>query len=196
MLQNSTGTFTSIFVFAALTVASSDNIQQPFVTKDLSSYQINEICENRKTSGMPIAFYNPSSDFVRSMSMEEPVEPQSIKIQQRHKAIEESFSKHCSGFPLEKKEYLSLLSNSLCRLQFEDNISSYNEFDYSIDTIIRLSNGLKLSISQFLDEDIEAPAIFSIHRGKTLLISDEMPIDEMVNTINSIVAKLADVHKA
>ena len=88
-----------------------------------------------------------------------------------------------------------MLSNTLCKLKFVDNISSYNESDFSLDTILKLSNGLKLSISQFLDEDIDSPVVFSIHRGKTLLISDEMPIAEIVNIINSVEAKFADEYE-
>lgn len=198
MSQNSTGTFTSILIVAALSVASSDVMQQSYVpNNNLSTYSAYENCENSKTSGMPIAFYNHTSgNFVRSMSMEEPIESESIQMQERHKAIEDSFSKYSDGFPIEKKDYLSILSNSLCKVKFVDNISSYNASDFSIDTIIKLSNGLKLSISQFLDEDIDSPVVFSVHRGKTLLISDEMPIAEIVNIINSVEVKFADVHEA
>lgn len=184
----SIGTFST--VFAILAASSSDVVQQSFVTQNFSSYSVNEICENSKTSGMPIAFYNQTSEgFSRSMSIESPIENESIQMQQRYKAIEESFLKHSNRFPFEKKEYISMLSNSICRLQFKDNVSSYNEYDNSIDTILKLSNGLKLSISQFIDEEIDAPAVFSIHRGKTLLISDTMPINGIVNIINSIMVE-------
>lgn len=198
MSQNSTGTFTSILIVAALTVASSDVMQQSYVANNgLSTYPTYENSENSKTSGMPIAFYNHTSgNFVRSMSMEDAIDSESIQMQERHRAIEDSFSKYSEGFPFEKKDFLSVLSNSLCKLKFVDNISSYNESDFSLDTILKLSNGLKLSISQFLDEDIDSPVVFSIHRGKTLLISDEMPIAEIVNIINSVEAKFADEYEA
>ena len=197
MSQNSTGTFTSILIVAALTVASSDVIQQSYVVNNgLLTYPTYENSENSKTSGMPIAFYNHTSgNFVRSMSMEEAIDSESIQMQERYRAIEDSFSKYSKGFPFEKMDFLSVLSNSLCKLKFVDNISSYNESDFSLDTILKLSNGLKLSISQFLDEDIDSPVVFSIHRGKTLLISDEMPIAEIVNIINSVEAKFADEYE-
>lgn len=198
MSRNSTGTFTSILIVAALTVASSDVMQQSYVANNgLSTYPTYENSENSKTSGMPIAFYNHTSgNFVRSMSMEDAIDSESIQMQERHRAIEDSFSKYSEGFPFEKMDFLSVLSNSLCKLKFVDNISSYNESDFSLDTILKLSNGLKLSISQFLDEDIDSPVVFSIHRGKTLLISDEMPIAEIVNIINSVEAKFADEYEA
>ena len=197
MSQNSTGTFTSILIVAALTVASSDVIQQSYVVNNgLLTYPTYENSENSKTSGMPIAFYNHTSgNFVRSMSMEEAIDSESIQMQERYRAIEDSFSKYSKGFPFEKMDFLSMLSNTLCKLKFVDNISSYNESDFSLDTILKLSNGLKLSISQFLDEDIDSPVVFSIHRGKTLLISDEMPIAEIVNIINSVEAKFADEYE-
>lgn len=198
MSQNSTGTFTSILIVAALTVASSDVMQQSYVASNgLSTYPTYENSENSKTSGMPIAFYNyTSGNFVRSMSMEEAIDSESIQMQERDRAIVDSFSKYSKGFPFEKMDFLSVLSNSLCKLKFVDNISLYNESDFSLDTILKLSNGLKLSISQFLDEDIDSPVVFSIHRGKTLLISDEMPIAEIVNIINSVEAKFADEYEA
>ena len=199
MLQNSTntGAFTSIIFVATLATASSSFIQPSFANKDYSPHPTYESYESSKTSGNTIAFYSHTSDnFIRSISMEKPVESHSIEMQLRHKAVEESFLKNSNGFPLEKKEYFSLLSNSICKLDFKDSISLYNEFDNSIDTVIKLSNGLKLSISQFLDEEIEASAVFSIHREKNLLISDEMPIYEIVNTINSVIAKLVNEHEA
>lgn len=183
----STGTFNTVFAIAIFAASSGDDVQQSFGVQDFSSCSAIEIYEDSKTSGRPIAFYDQTSKgFSRSMSIENPVEDESIQMQRRYKAIEKSFLKHSNGFPSEKKEYLSVLSNSVCRLQFKDNVSSYNEYDNSIDTILKLSNGLKLSISQFIDEKIDAPVVFSIHRGKTLLISDEMPINEIVNIINSI----------
>lgn len=197
MLQNSTGTLTSIFVAAAFTVVPNGNTCEILSSDIRPMYQTNYNSADTSTSGMHIPFYSHNNvDFVRSNSCAIPVDTQSIIMQQRHKAIEESFSKYSEGFPAEKTEYFSLLVNSLCRLQFNDNLSSFNEEDNSIDTILKLSNGLKLSISKFIDEDINAPVIFSIHRGKSLLISDEMPVEEMVDTINSIVVKLADEYKA
>lgn len=194
--NNSTGTFSSIIVVAAFTLASSDILQQTAVANDRLMLQPN-YAENKSTSGIPIAFYNQNSvDFVRSDSSEMLVDDQSAIMQQHHSEIIQSFSKHNEGFPTGKNEYISLLADTLCRLDFVDNLSSYNEYDNSIDIILFLSNGLKLSISQFIDEGFDAPVIFSIHRGRSLLISDEMPVEEMVNTINSVVVKLDDEYKA
>lgn len=200
MLQYSTAdAFTSMFVLASLAITSSGSFQQPFMIKESTPYHINEIYENHRMdgTGTPISFYNRKSRyFGRSDSASMPVDKESIKMQQRYRAIKESFSKNCEEFPIEKNEYIEMLSNQICKLHFNDNISMYNKYDESIDTIIFLSNGLKLSVSQFLDEDIDAPAVFSIHRGQALLISDAMPINEIIDTINSVVSKLSDEYNA
>ena len=189
MSRHSTNTFSSLLVAAVTTAATSNSIQQSF-NEELLPYPACEICEGAK-SGMPIMFYNHASeDFARSMNISSPVEIGSIKMQLRHTAIENSFFKHSNGIPSSKKEYLLALSNTVCRLQFNDIVSSYNEDDETIDTVLKLPNGLTLSISQFLCDEVKAPVVFSIHREKTLLIADEMSIDELVDTINSVVAKV------
>lgn len=192
MLQNSIGTgwtFAGIALFSVFAGASSDDMQKATIARNLHPTQIFEICESSRTSWQSISLYNfKIGDYFRSESFAEPIDANSIKIQQRYQAINESFLKHSNDFPSEKKEYFDKLSNAICRLPFEDNISLYNKYDDAIDTVLKLSNGLKISISQFLDEDIFAPVVFSVHRGKDLLISDAMPIDEIVNIINSVMA--------
>lgn len=198
MLSHSTSTFSSIIVGAAFVTAStSDNMPQLLTDEALLSQQAYERHENTKTSGMPIMYYNHASeDFARSWSMSNLLENNSIEMQSRYKAIERSFVKHSKGFPADKREHFLLLANEVCKLQFNDNVSSYNEYDETIETILKLSDGLTLSISQFLDEDADASAVFSVHRGRTLLVSDEMPVREIVDTINSIIAKFANGTKA
>ena len=110
-------------------------------------------------------------------------------MQLRHHAIESSFIKHSDGFPAAKKNYLMQLANQVCKLPFYDNVSSYNNDDESIDTILKLTDGTTLSLSQFLNEDVDAPVVFSIHRNNMLLVADELPLSEIVQTINSVIAK-------
>lgn len=198
MLPYSTSTFSSIIVGAAFVTAStSDSIQQLLTDEVLLSQQAYEIQENTKISGMPIMYYNHASeDFARSRSVSNLLENNSIEMQLRYKAIECSFMKHSNDFPVDKREHFLLLANEVCKLQFKDNVSSYNEYDETIETILKLSDGLTLSISQFLDEDAGTSAVFSVHRGRMLLVSDEMPVREIVDTINSIIAKFANGTKA
>lgn len=104
----------------------------------------------------------------------------------RHNSIINSFRKYCKGFPKDKENYISFLANTVCELPFIDNLSYYDEFDECIETVLKLKHNITLSISQFLSEEVDAPVVFSIHKGKTLLIADEMPLKDIVETINSI----------
>lgn len=186
MLQNSTGTFTTFFISVAMLSASS--MEQYLALSSMGTYQINETAHLYQTGSL-ISYYNyGSSGFERSNSYIDPIDVESIDMQKRYQSISNSFAKYRMGFPMGKNDYFKVLSNALCKLSFDDNVTSYNEFDESIDVVLRLSNGLRLSISMFLNEDIEAPVVFSIHRGRTLLVSDELHIEDIVSTIKTIVA--------
>ncbi len=107
----------------------------------------------------------------------------------RYDALVESFKKYDAKFPADKNGAYEALFEKISQLQFVDNVASYNEWDNSIDIILKLSNGLKVSISQFLDDE-DASVVFSIHRGKTLLVADEMPVSELVSTLNAEIVRL------
>ena len=140
-------------------------------------------------SGAPMAFFPQLSDFYQTQkSIETSIDILSMKMQQRYKILQRLFNENNEGFPTEKFRYFNQMANALCQLDFDDNVSSYNEFDESIDTILKLKNGLTLSVSCFVDEEINAPMVFSIHRDTMLLVSDELPVDEMVKTIKSVSA--------
>lgn len=191
MSAHSTGTFSAVVIATAFAATTSGDVQTD-VTSDsvMLAKQVYEMRSNKVSSGMPVMYYNHASEVIETTrEKNSPIEIKSIKMQLRYQAIERSFRKNCVGFPVEKENYLQLLSNAVCRLPFIDNVSEYNRDDDTIDTILKLSNGLKLSISQFLDEDAESPAVFSIHRGSILLVSDELPMSEIVNTIVSVIEK-------
>ena len=140
-------------------------------------------------SGAMMSFYPHSTDnYVRTQYKEQRIDQKSKEMQRRFLAMNHSFMRYSEGFPAEKQGHFSLMANALCKLDFKDNVSSYNKDDDSIDTVLKLSNGLTLSISCFVDEDEDAPMVFSIHRGTTLLVSDELPVEEIVRKINSVPA--------
>lgn len=116
------------------------------------------------------------------------IEKTSLDMQNRFHAMKHSFNRYGKGIPTEKYGFFNLVANTLCKLDFNDIVSSYNEDDLSIDTVLRLSNGLTLSISSFIDENINSPMVFSIHRGNMLLVADQMPINDIVETIKSVIA--------
>lgn len=145
--------------------------------------------EQLYNSGPMMMFYSHSTDkYVRTQYIEQKIDQKSKEMQCRFHAMNNSFTRYNKGFPSDKQGHFSLMANALCKLDFTDNISSYNKDDDSIDTILKLSNGLTLSISCFVDEDENAPMVFSLHRGTTLLVTDEMPVEEIVRKINSVTA--------
>ena len=189
MSNHSTNTFTVTAVAAAIAAAASGDLSQwDICDNSLLSQPVEEINDNRMgCSGRPILFYNHAAAQVeRTVRENLAVDIASIKMQLRYKQIEDSFKKNSEGFPADKYNYLRYLANEICRLPFVDNLSSYNDEDGTIDTQLKLSNGLRLSISQFLDDATDAPVVFSIHRKTVLLVSDELPMSEIVDTLQPL----------
>ena len=136
--------------------------------------------QSYKDSGITIKLYPHSKEeYVRTQYQEQTIDKKSKEMQRRFQSMNHSFMRYSEGFPTEKQVHISLMANALCKFDFNDD---------SIDTVLKLSNGLTLSISCFVDEDEDAPMVFSIHRGKTLLVSDELPVEEIVRKINSVPA--------
>lgn len=142
-----------------------------------------------KMSG-PLMIYYPfaSEGYLRSQNESRQIEHNAIDMQTRFNAIKHSFLRYNAGFPADKLNHFFVLANALCKLDFNDNVSSYNKEDESIDVVLELRNGLTLSVSYFIDEDAEAPMVFSLHRGRTLLVQDELPVNEIVKIIISVKA--------
>ncbi len=143
--------------------------------------------QSQKSGPMMVFFPHSSKDYQVMNSTESPIDKVSQEIQRRYQSILQSFGNYNKAFPLEKQSYLFQMANELSKLEFNDDVSSYNDLDASIDSVLKLANGLTLSVSCFIEDDIEAPMVFSIHRGRELLVSDELPIDEIVSTINSVI---------
>ncbi len=191
MSQNSTTTFFAVYVMAATALAGTDGYaQRIYMDDEPSALFPNAVNERRNASSEPI--YCAAKNITRTMSECEPMDASIEETSHRFEKIKNSFYKHCIDFPADKRGYILELANRVCQLHFTDNLSEYNKFDETIDTVLKLSNGQTLSISQFLDEEIDAPVVFSIHRGKELLVTDEMPLQEVVNTINSVMQERAD----
>lgn len=116
--------------------------------------------------------------------------------QYRYEAIERSFKKHSKDFSEDKRSYFREMANRLCRLPFVDNVASYNPYDETLDSRFYFQQGLSLSVSQLLDDAMDAPVLFSLHRNSMLLVSDELPLDELVDTLNEILAEESNGSKA
>jgi hypothetical protein len=199
MLDNktNTNTFSAVAISVAFAATSSCGAQMNTPSDEyLFAQPISSNGYNKKlveSTGDAIMYYNHASEvFSATKNSERRVGISSIKMQLRHQAIEKSFAKHSNGFPDKKKDYIVQLADMICKLPFYDNVSSYNDDDETIDTVLKLADGTTLSLSQFLDDDIDASVVFSIHRNKTLLIADELPLAEIVQTINSVISKHND----
>jgi len=169
--------------------ATAPLIKSNGASTDSMPVQINPIIEQPYQSGPFMRFYShPVTEYMRSNSNSERIDDVMAAMQDRYQSLKSNFERYNDGFPKEKTSYFSQMVNVLCRLDFKDGLTTYNKSDASIDTVLNLRSGLTLSVSRFIEDDIDAPVVFSIHRGRILLVSDELPVDEIVNTIKSVAA--------
>ena len=185
MSSNSLGTLGTLVTTFAIATApvtqnrdmkSSNYPMQPFV-----SYE-----QLLQSGDSLINFPHASDVYFRNYYVDKKIDVATMEMQKRYQLICHSFRRYNDGFPAEKQSYFAQMADILCRLDFNDNISSFNKIDASIDSVLKLKNGLTLSVSCFIEDEIDTPMVFSIHRGRVLLVSDELPLSEIVNTINTV----------
>ena len=198
MSLNKLSSASSFHLFLASIIVPTMEITSDFIVSDnLFPYIPTEYNRASNTSGSPISFYKSSLvELSRTESANKIMNTTIQERQNRIKAIQQIFFKNNNGFPIEKNAYIIYLSESVSKLKFEDSVCYFNKFDNSIDTILKLKENIKVSISQFIDDEKDAPVVFSIHRGQTLLVSDELPIREIVDTINSVMEEYAEKNEA
>lgn len=191
MLKASTETIQTLAIGIALASASTTDAPSQTVP-DEGQRIIAEIMMpvSTKQSGDTIFSYKEASEILSlSQNRLSAVDITSVKRQLRYKSIEENFRLNCGQMPQDKRGYMEKLANEVSLLPIVDYITSYNEYDESLDMVLKINDGLTLSISQFLDEDLDAPSVFSIHRGSRLLVSDELPISEIISRYHSVITK-------
>lgn len=194
MLQDkiySANTYGAFFVAATVALASAASEMSVKSTDILqqSSRSWMEYTQSFNKSGSLMIYYpHASENYFISKNTDSLIDQVSMEMQSRYQSIKRSFIRYSDGFPKDKQNHFAIMANALCKLEFSDNVSSYNKIDESIDTVLKLKNGLTLSVSSFVDEEAEAPMVFSLHRGQTLLVSDELPVNDIVRTINSVIA--------
>lgn len=191
MLKASTETIQTLAIGIALASASTTDAPSQTVP-DEGQRIIAEIMMpvSTKQSGDMIFSYKEASEILSlSQNRLSAVDITSVKRQLRYKSIEENFRLNCGQMPQDKRGYMEKLANEVSLLPIVDYITSYNENDESLDMVLKINDGLTLSISQFLDEDLDAPSVFSIHRGSRLLVSDELPISEIISRYHSVITK-------
>ena len=174
------------FAFGASGASIDTTLQQALSNEGSSWGAKTELVQNYR-SGLPMSFFTSSSlKYEASKTENLTMSAEDKDRQYRFKAIQRSFLKHCDGLPSDKMKYMEYMANEMCGIPFRDNISEYNIIDATIDTIFKMSGGLTLTLSQFIDDEINAPVVFSIHRGTELLVSAEMKLNELAKTINEV----------
>lgn len=58
-----------------------------------------------------------------------------------------------------------------------------------IDADLHYRHEIVALVSMFLDEPIDSEVVFTIHRDRTLLVADSLPIDELVERIKTAIKK-------
>lgn len=191
MLKASTETIQTLAIGIALASASTTDAPSQTIP-DEGQRIIAEITMpvSAKQSGdMIFSYKDASEDLSLSQNRLSAVDITSVKRQLRYRSIEENFMLNCGRMPQDKRGYMEKLANEVSILPIVDYITTYNDYDESLDTVLKINDGLTLSISQFLDEDLDAPSVFSIHRGSTLLVSDELPISEIISKYHAVITK-------
>ena len=188
MLQNNINTLGTCFITMAM-AATAPILPSNAATSSALPVQNYVAYEQIQTSGNPIVNYFHSAEmYVRTQVSENRIESNIMDMQFRYQAMKQSFLRYSEGLPETKQGYFSQMADALCQLDVKSNVFSYNKIDASIDSVLKLKNGLTLSVSCFIDDEIDSPMVFSIHRGRALLVSDELPINEIVNTLNTVKA--------
>lgn len=191
MSASNLGTLSTLVTSVAIaaTAPMAPMAQNREMTSSLSPMRYIDASGQLNKSGFLMVNYPHSAEYYFiTREVEKRINDETMKMQSRFQSMKRSFLRYSEGFPQEKQSYFALMADALCKLDFKDNLSSYNRGDASIDTVIKLKNGITLRVSCFIDDEIDAPMVFSIHRGRTLLVTDELPVSEIVNTINSVSA--------
>lgn len=80
------------------------------------------------------------------------------------------------------------IASSLKYLDINDSLAQYSAFDNMIDIDIILSEGCHLSIGKFIDEEYDG-VDFTVSKGRRVIATGEMDVDELVSKIHSIIVK-------
>ncbi len=125
---------------------------------------------------------------VRSKGMESRINPEYIRMGANYENFISSFEQHDGlSMPKEFMKDFEWMANTLSSLPLKDSLVQYSQFDNMIDFLIVLNDGMKLSIGKFTDEDsVDEVVEFSLYNKRTLLLSGEMKLEDLVKKIKQI----------
>lgn len=146
------------------------------------------------TFDMNIVLEDNTIKFSRTNSTENQLTPEMIAATHRYAQLVGSFSASKLNYPACSIDVFRDLANIVCNIPFKTVISSYNPYDESVDLVLKMDFNINLSISKFIDDD-DDNVVFSIHRHKRLIVSNEMPLRDvevkMITLINELTEKYA-----
>ena len=180
----------SLLPLAFPTLASGESVQPKFSDEQFMSGQRYEVVSNMNSSGGIISQFKSSSDtFYRSDSQGKIITREEIERQQRYDKIKASFLRNKGDFANKDMLYFSRLASVMQYVPFIDAVSSFDGYDNTLYSRYKLPGNLTLSVSQFLDESVDAPVVFSIHRNKALLVSSEMDLHELMQKMLGVIER-------
>lgn len=169
-------TGTALAATGALSAHGANNIDQISTAVSTSIYT-NSL---QSGVGLDVCFTQENSKvrFYRMNSLDLSMSPEVMANNRRFSKLQKSFLSNLHGCSEYNMRSFRDIANVLCNIPFESVMASYNEYDESIDIKMSLPYNIHLSISRFVDDNDDC-VVFSIHRDKRLLVSNEMNLKDL-----------------
>lgn len=106
----------------------------------------------------------------------------------RLQSLLRSFHRNAGEVEAQVQKVANSLLDRLADVAFMDDIVQYDAEQESVTARLDLGSGYDVSVTQFADEE---NVLFSLFHGRKLLVSDEMDLDNLVERLNNVVAKLS-----
>lgn len=182
-------TGTALAATGALNVHGTNYIEQLSTAVPVSIYTNNI----QSGIGTDVCFSQENSkvSFFRMNTTDLSMSPQVMANNRRFSKLQKSFLSNLHGADVDNIRSFRDMANVLCNIPFNTVIASYNEYDESVDVKMSLSYNIHLSISKFV-EDSDDSVVFSIHRNKRLLVSNEMHLNELESKIIDLLKELEE----
>ena len=105
------------------------------------------------------------------------------------KILEQSFLKHEGCLlTLKHTRLFEETASSLSALIFKEALVQYNTVDCAIDFSFILRDGMELSVTKFIEDDIEDLVDISLYHHNEMILTGEMPIHVLMEKMNQIAA--------
>jgi hypothetical protein len=143
-------------------------------------------CSNPTTSEF---YLSAGSSFAVSNSQAENIDQKAQQYTANFKMLRQSFLKHEGR--LLAPEYTRRFedtASSLSALTFREALVQYNKFDCAIDFSFILPDKMELSVTKFIEDDIEDLVDVSLYHHKEMILTGEMPVNVLIEKMSQITA--------